>query len=100
MGVGFRVTEEVEIQMAEKIKYGKPEIQILPQLSDMIRRALEAEKDCAKFDRGSLKAGKRVRKVMQDVRKQAKNIRVTVQIERNLRKDVKKAKANELQKSS
>ena len=52
----------------------------------MVEKLLESELDVKKFDRGNQRAGLRVRKVMQQIRKMAAEVRAEIQIIKKSRK--------------
>jgi hypothetical protein len=66
-------------------------IDIHPMLNDLIKTAINTERDTIKFDNGNFTAGKRVRKNMQKIRRVAKSIRDGIQDEKERRRAVKKA---------
>ena len=52
----------------------------------MVEKILESELDVKKFDRGNQRAGLRIRKVMQQIRAMAHEIRTEIQIIKKYRK--------------
>ena len=59
----------------------------IPLLEKLIKTAQGTELDLRKFEHGNSAAGVRVRRVMQNIRAQARNIRTEIQEIRKLRKE-------------
>jgi hypothetical protein len=52
---------------------------VVSMLEDMIATLNETMKDAAKSDKGNKTAGTRVRKVMQDIKRSAQDVRIQIQ---------------------
>jgi hypothetical protein len=56
---------------------------IVSMLEGMIETLNDAMKDAAKSDKGNKTAGMRVRKVMQEIKRSAQDVRIQIQENRN-----------------